>query len=37
MAVLAVPANEKTFAEWRQLRQVLSVLVPTAIYIGLLP
>ncbi|HEX5509378.1 MAG TPA: tripartite tricarboxylate transporter TctB family protein [Pseudolabrys sp.] len=27
----------KLFAEWGQLRQVFSVLVPTAIYVGLVP
>jgi putative tricarboxylic transport membrane protein len=29
--------GEKIFAEWSQLRQVFSVLVPTAIYVGLIP
>jgi hypothetical protein len=27
----------KIFAEWQQLRQVLSVIVPTAVYVGLIP
>jgi putative tricarboxylic transport membrane protein len=29
--------GKKIFAEWSQLRQVFSVLVPTAIYVGLIP
>jgi putative tricarboxylic transport membrane protein len=34
---MAVPDDGKIFAEWSQLRQVLSVLVPTAIYVTLVP
>lgn len=30
-------ANAERFAEWRQLRQVMSVVVPTAIYVGAMP
>ncbi|WP_315739812.1 MULTISPECIES: tripartite tricarboxylate transporter TctB family protein [unclassified Bradyrhizobium] len=30
-------ADGSVFAEWRQLRQVMSVVVPTAIYVGALP
>jgi hypothetical protein len=37
MAVLAIPGTGKLFAEWGQLRQVLSVLVPTIVYVGLVP
>jgi len=29
--------DEKIFAEWSQIRQVFSELVPTAIYVGLIP
>ena len=29
--------NDGLFAEWRQLRQVMSVVVPTAIYVGSMP
>jgi putative tricarboxylic transport membrane protein len=29
--------NDSLFAEWGQLRQVLSVVVPTAIYVGAMP
>lgn len=29
--------NDSLFAEWGQLRQVLSVVVPTAIYVGVMP
>ena len=36
-AVLAVPDKGRVFAEWGQLRQVLSVLVPTIVYVGLVP
>jgi hypothetical protein len=36
-SVLVAPDKGKLFAEWAQLRQVLSVLVPTAIYVGLVP
>jgi putative tricarboxylic transport membrane protein len=34
--VLAEPAD-KVFAEWGQLRQVLAVVIPTAIYVALVP
>jgi putative tricarboxylic transport membrane protein len=37
MSVLAVSDNGKLFVEWGQLRQVMSVLVPTVIYVGLVP
>jgi hypothetical protein len=37
MAVLAVPDNGKTFAEWSGLRHVFSGLVPTVVDVGLLP
>ena len=29
--------NEGSFAEWGQLRQVMSVVIPTAIYVGAMP
>ncbi|WP_291858083.1 tripartite tricarboxylate transporter TctB family protein [Bradyrhizobium sp.] len=29
--------NDEPFAEWGQLRQVMSVVVPTAIYVGAMP
>jgi putative tricarboxylic transport membrane protein len=35
--VLAAANTGKLFAEWAQLRQVVSVLVPTMIYVGLVP
>jgi len=34
---LAAPNDGQVFAEWSQLRKVMSVLVPTAIYVGLVP
>jgi len=37
ISVLVVAESGKNFAEWSQLRQVLSVLVPTAISVGLIP
>ena len=37
ISVVAVADKDKVFAEWSQLRQVLSVLVPTIIYVGLVP
>ena len=37
VSVLIVPGNGRVFAEWVQLRQVLSVLVPTIVYVGLVP
>jgi hypothetical protein len=36
-SVVAVAGKGKVFAEWSQLRQVLSVLVPTIIYVALVP
>jgi putative tricarboxylic transport membrane protein len=36
-AALAVPDDGRVFAEWSQLRQVLWVLVPTIVYVGLIP
>jgi len=36
-SALAIPHTGRLFAEWRQLRQVLSVLVPTAVYVALVP
>lgn len=35
--VLASRKPDKAFAEWSQLRQVVSVLLPTAIYVALVP
>jgi len=35
--VVTAPEKGKIFAEWGQLRQVLSVLVPTVIYVFLVP
>jgi hypothetical protein len=37
ISVLVVPGNGRVFAEWIQLRQVSSVLVPTIVYVGLVP
>jgi putative tricarboxylic transport membrane protein len=37
LTVLATPEQGKVFAEWGQLRQVISVLVPTIIYVALVP
>jgi hypothetical protein len=37
MSTLAGTDPKKLFAEWGQLRQVVSVLVPTAIYVALVP
>jgi hypothetical protein len=36
-SALAVPQTGRLFAEWSQLRQVLSVLVPTTVYVALVP
>jgi hypothetical protein len=36
-SAIAVPKTGRLFARWGQLRQVLSVLVPTAIYVALVP
>jgi len=35
--VIASPADGELFADWGQLRQVTSVVVPTAIYVALIP
>lgn len=35
--VLATANTGKLFAKWGQLRQVVSVLIPTVIYVGLVP
>jgi putative tricarboxylic transport membrane protein len=35
--VLAEHSERRLFAEWRQLAKVMSVLVPTAIYVALIP
>jgi len=37
ISVLNTPGKGRLFAEWGQIRQVLSVLVPTIIYVGLIP
>jgi putative tricarboxylic transport membrane protein len=37
MSALAIPDKGRLFAEWGQLRQVVSVLVPTVVYVGLVP
>jgi hypothetical protein len=36
MQAITVPRFER-FAEWGQLRQVLAVVVPTAVYVGIIP
>jgi putative tricarboxylic transport membrane protein len=36
-AVISRPADHQLFAEWGQLRQVMAMLVPTAIYVALIP
>jgi putative tricarboxylic transport membrane protein len=36
-AVISRPPDHKLFAEWGQLRQVMAMLVPTAIYVALVP
>ena len=36
-SVVTISGEGKLFAEWGQLRQVVSVLVPTAVYVGLVP
>ncbi|MGB8138614.1 MAG: tripartite tricarboxylate transporter TctB family protein, partial [Pseudolabrys sp.] len=35
--ILLSPDDGALFAEWRQIRQVLSVVVPTAIYVAAIP
>jgi putative tricarboxylic transport membrane protein len=37
VSALAAPDKGRLFAEWGQLRQVLSVLVPTVVYVALIP
>jgi len=37
MQAWMAPSDGWLFAEWRQLRQVLSVAIPTAIYVALIP
>jgi putative tricarboxylic transport membrane protein len=36
-AVISRPPDHQLFAEWGQLRQVMAMLVPTAIYVALVP
>ena len=36
-SALAIPETGRLFAKWSQLQQVLSVLVPTAVYVALVP
>lgn len=36
-AVISRPPHHQLFAEWGQLRQVMAMLVPTAIYVALVP
>jgi putative tricarboxylic transport membrane protein len=36
-AVMSEARNDELFAEWGQLRKVMSMLVPTAIYVALVP
>jgi len=37
ISVIRSPDDGKIFAEWGQLRRVLSVIVPTAVYVALIP
>lgn len=37
LAEAARKSSEKTFADWSQLRQVLAVVVPTAVYVTVIP
>ena len=37
MSVLLVARDGKLFAEWSQIRQVVSVLIPTIVYVALVP
>jgi hypothetical protein len=37
ITVLATTARTRVFAEWGQLRQVVSVLAPTIVYVALVP
>jgi putative tricarboxylic transport membrane protein len=34
---VAVARSDKTFADWGQLRQVLAVMIPTAVYVTVIP
>ena len=36
-AVLSEPSDKRIFAEWGQLGKVMSILVPTSIYVALIP
>ena len=36
-SAIALPETGRLFAEWSQLRRVLSVLVPTAVYVAVIP
>jgi hypothetical protein len=36
-AVIAQPSGRRLFAQWSQLAKVMSVLVPTAIYVAVIP
>jgi hypothetical protein len=36
-SAIALPETGRLFAEWSQLRRVLSVLVPTAVYVAIIP
>jgi len=36
-SAIALPETGRLFAEWSQLRRVLSVLVPTAVYVTVIP
>ena len=36
-AVLSEPSDKRIFAEWGQLAKVMSILVPTSIYVALIP
>ena len=37
ISTITISGQGKVFAEWNQLRQVVSVLLPTIIYVGLVP
>jgi putative tricarboxylic transport membrane protein len=37
IAIILAGRSDKLFADWGQLRQVLSVIIPTAIYVALVP
>jgi putative tricarboxylic transport membrane protein len=36
-AIISRPVDDQLFAEWSQLRQVMAMLVPTTIYVALVP